>query len=80
MHRARVYLAIVVYHIFVKRFINKSLTFVFYPNVGSREPSIDNYKQKSHIYKFNRLDHFFIHNDSCNLGLTAGFLSQFLII
>jgi hypothetical protein len=80
MRRARIYLAIVAYHIFVKRFLNKSFQAVFYRNSEQKDTPYNTYKIKPQIFKFNRLDHFFIHNDSCNIGLHTGFLSQFLII
>jgi len=80
MRRARIFLAIVAYHVFVKRFVNKSFDSVFYNSSDSKESLIDTYKFKSHTYKFNRLNQFFNHNDSYNLGLHTGFLSQFLII
>jgi hypothetical protein len=80
MRRARIFLAIVAYYVFVKRFINQSFGSVFYHSPEPNEAAIDTYKLKLHGYKFDRLDHFFVHNDSCNLGLHTGFLAQFLII
>lgn len=80
MRRARVFLAIVAFNVFVKRFINKSFQAVFYPSLASKEQSLNAYKIKSQPFKFNRLDQFFCHNISCNIGLSTGFLSRFLII
>lgn len=80
MQRARLFLAIVGYYIFVKRFIKKSLYAVFYGGLDLNETPVDAYSLKFHILKFNRPDHFFIHHDSCNIGLKTGFFSQFLII
>lgn len=80
MRRARLFLAIVGYYVFLKRFIKKSFSVVFYSSTELKDTAIDTYSLKLQIFKFNRHDHFFFHHDSCNIGLKTGFLSQFLII
>ena len=80
MRRARIFLAIVAYCVLIKRLLNRSFQSVFYHNAESKESSIDTYKLSSHTFKFDRLEQFFTHNDSYNLGLHTGFLSQYLLI
>jgi hypothetical protein len=80
MRRARLFLAIVGYYVFLKRFIKKSFTVVFYSITELNDTAIDTYSLKLQIFKFNRLYLFFFHHASCNIGLKTGFLSQFLII
>jgi len=79
MRRARIFLAIVVYCVLIKRLLNRSFNAVFY-GLEPKKSSVDSYKLNAHTFKFNRLEQFFTHNDSNNLGLHSGFLAQYLLI
>ncbi|HCT29435.1 MAG TPA: hypothetical protein DIW31_01580 [Bacteroidales bacterium] len=80
MRKARIFLAIVAYCVLIKRLINRSFQYVFNNNSEPKETSVDNYKPNAHSFKFNRLEKFFSHNDSNNLGLHTGFLTRHLLI
>ncbi|RPH31476.1 MAG: hypothetical protein EHM93_13510 [Bacteroidales bacterium] len=80
MRRARIFLAIVAYCVLIKRLLDRSFQDVFYNNPEPNESSIDTYKLNTHTFKFNRLDQFFTHNSSYNLGLHTGFLARYLLI
>jgi len=80
MRKARIFLAIVAYCVLIKRLINRSFHYVFYNNPEPKDSSADNFKLNAHSFKFNRLEKFFSHNDSNNLGLHNGFLTRHLLI
>lgn len=80
MRKARIYLAIVAYYVLIKRLIYKSFRFVFYNYPETKDSTVDNFKLNTHSFKFNRLEKFFSHNDSNNLGLHNGFLTRHLLI
>lgn len=80
MRRARIFLAIVAYCVLIKRLINRSFQHVFYNNPEPTEHAKDNYKLNAHTFKFDRLEQFFTHNDSNNIGLHTGFLTRLLLI